>query len=133
MARGLSDLQKWILVTAYNRRLKAEAEGTYMSRWYGCDLLAANVLDEYYCWKKSGVYNYLARGGRNFDRKTIGSNKYNSVTSILSLTFKGLQNRGLVKRTYGNENVSWSGINLTEEGIAKAKELLVNIRNDKAP
>jgi hypothetical protein len=59
MARGLSDLQKWILVQAYNRRLEAEAEGTYMSRRYGCDLLAAHVLDGYYGWKRSGVYNYI--------------------------------------------------------------------------
>jgi Mn-dependent DtxR family transcriptional regulator len=33
----------------------------------------------------------------------------------------------------GNEYVSWSGINLTEKGIEIAKELLVNIRNDKEP
>jgi hypothetical protein len=133
MARGLSDLQKWILVQAYNRRLEAEAEGTYMSRRYGCDLLAANVLDEYYGWKKSGVYNYIARGGRNFDRETIGRSKYNSTRSILSLTFKGLQKRGLVILTYRKEHVSWSGINLTEKGIEIAKELLVNIKNDKEP
>jgi hypothetical protein len=133
MARGLSDLQKWILITAYKRRLEAEANGTYMSRWYGCDLLAAEVLDEYYGWKKSGVYNYIAYGGHNFDRATIGRGKYNSVRPILSKTFKGLEYRGLVIPSHGNEYVSWSGINLTEEGIEKAKELLVIIRNDKKP
>jgi len=133
MARGLSDLQKWIQIQAYKRRLEAEAEGTYMSIGYGCDLLSAHVLDGYYGWKKSGIYNYIAHGGHNFDRETIGRNEYNSVRSTLSKTFKRLEHRGLVIPSHGNKYVSWSGINLTKEGIEKAKELLVSIMNDKEP
>jgi hypothetical protein len=133
MARGLSDLQKWILVTAYNRRLKAQAEGKYMTSWNRCDLLAAKVLDEYYGWKRSGLYNFIAPGGQNFDSETTGKSKYNSVHTILTLTFKGLQKRGLVNLTHGKEGVSYSGINLTEGGIAKAKGLLGNTRNDNEP
>jgi hypothetical protein len=133
MARGLSDQQKNILIMAYSRRLEAEAEGTYLSRYYGCDLLAAHVLEGYYGWKKSGVYNYIAYGGHNFVRVTIGRSKYNSTRSKLSSTFRKLQYRGLVTLSYGNEYSSWSGINLTEEGIEKAKELLVGVRNDKEP
>ena len=131
MARGLSDLQKNILVMAYSRKLKALTEGTYMARGYGCDLLAAHVLEGYYGWKTAGIYDYIAPGGHNFDRETIGRNEYNSVRSTLSKTFKGLQDRGLVLLSYGNKHVSWSGINLTEEGIEKAKELLGDIKNDK--
>jgi hypothetical protein len=131
MARGLSDLQKWILIQAYKRRLEAQAEGTYLSRGYGCDLLAAHVLDGYYGWKKSSVYKYIAYGGHNFDRETIGRSEYNNTRSTLSNTFRRLVYRGLVTLSYGNEYVSWSGINLTEEGIEIAKELLVSISNDK--
>jgi hypothetical protein len=97
-----------------------------MSRRYGCDRLAAHVLDGYYGWKKSGVYNYIAYGGHNFDRETIGRNKYNSTRSKLSKTCRRLQYRGLVTLSYGNEHVSWSGINLTEEGIENAKAGLSN-------
>jgi len=133
MARGLSDLQKNILVMAYSRKLKALTEGTYMARGYGCDLLAAHVLEGYYGWKTAGIYDYIAPGGHNFDRATIGRNKYNSTRSTLSNTFRSLVYRGLVTLSSGNEYVTWSGINLTEEGIEKAKELLISLRNDKEP
>jgi hypothetical protein len=118
---------------AYSRKLKAEAEGTYMSRGYVCDLLAAYVLEGYFGWKTAGIYDYIAGGGHNFDRETIGRGEYNSVRSMLSKTFKRLEYRGLVIPSHGNEYASWSGINLTEEGIEKAKELLVSNRNNKEP
>lgn len=130
MARGLSDLQKNILVIAYRRRKKAEAEGKYPSDIHGCDVLAAHVLEGYFGWKKSGIYNYIARGGKNFDRETIGRSKYNSTRSTLSKTFKRLQDRGLVMPARGKEYNTWKGYNLTEEGIEIAKELLANIKDD---
>jgi hypothetical protein len=63
MARGLSDLQKKILIMAYSRKLKAEAEGTYLTHGYGCDLLAAHVLEGYYGWKKAGIYKLHSQRG----------------------------------------------------------------------
>lgn len=117
MGRGLSDLQKSILVMAYGNH-----EPTRGS--FGCDLYTKDVLTGYYGWVP--VKGYLdSPGSQSFDIQAIGEQKYRSTRAAVSRAFRRLERRGLVTRVMAVRSV-WAGINLTEEGAEVAQSLSVN-------
>jgi len=90
MARGLSDLQKSILIQAYK---KLEQIGEYEDDKITGMLQAPEVLVEYYGWEpKKGV---LRLRWQNFSKEKIGSERYNSANAAVSKSFQRLEARGL--------------------------------------
>ena len=109
MARGLSNLQKTILISAY-RRCPAE-------------LFRRDILIHYYGFKPtrdlSKLDSYNARNGvQIFDVKAEGTKRYRSRNVAVTRSFKRLVNRGLVD--YSNRR----GVVLTSKGVEVVKGLL---------
>ncbi len=147
MPRGLSDLQKRILVMAHERRqlrdLDAEREeGIRLLARYesGPDRYAPRP-DVYYPEILAAVWGFpttqplpaerAARFGENqspprwngqyFDRDAIGRGAYDKATTTLWRTAERLEGRGLVvRRVYRKP-----GLLLTDEGLAVAERLSV--------
>lgn len=129
MARGLSDLQKSILIQAYK---KLEQIGAYVDGKYYGMLFTAEVLAEYYGFEMQILYwqdgepvlKDIDIGSQNFSKEQIGSKRYNSANAAVSKAFQRLEARGLITRYY-----SITGhvlLKLTKRGIEMAKRLLAN-------
>jgi hypothetical protein len=91
MARGLSNLQKTILIAAYQR--------------YPQVLLRRDVLIHYYGFKPTRnllkLDSYNARNGVHiFDVKAEGTKRYRSRNVAVTRSFKRLVNRGLAKYSH---------------------------------
>jgi hypothetical protein len=121
MGRGLSELQKAILVMAYKNHIYGTPRWIVDESPYGADLFAPQVLSEFYGWPS--VCTRIRKRGPNFDRQRIGEARYNSNRAAVSRAFKRLEARGLSIRHRG---LYWSGITLTEEGKIVASKLSVN-------
>ena len=126
MGRGLSELQKTILRIALKNR-KAEKR---TSTTRGADVYGAEVLYTHWKWKpKRGCDNFVKRieqaPRRRFSscysKEKIGA-EYNVAHASLSRAFDRLATRGLAIAFTG---LNWSGIRLTDEGVAAAENLLV--------
>ena len=117
MARGLSDLQKAILVTAYKNRLMLR---TPEERLKDFNLgspqkhqVSINVF-EHYIQNEDLFYNEFIG--------TITDYKTNSIKASVSRAFKRLHHRELIERDYfAYHNHMFA--NLTIDGIKIAREL----------
>ena len=120
MARGLSDLQKSILIQAYK---KLEQIGEYEDDKITGMLQAPEVLVEYYGWEpKKGV---LRLRWQNFSKEKIGSERYNSANAAVSKSFQRLEARGLAVRICATSG-RCVALKLLDDGIETARKLLAN-------
>jgi hypothetical protein len=115
MGRGLSELQKSILIIAYLNR------DTGIGRVTNREILIK-------------AYNFHAHepgpchtsgSPQIFDRKEIGLSRYKSASVSVVKAFNRLAVRGLARRKHNY------GIILTEKGGEVGKELLLNADNSK--
>lgn len=128
MGRGLSDLQRNILVLALNKRRTNAAKPEKLKDHH--DLYYAEIFEQICGWRATErpVYQkeYQSRPGAvatgwHFSPTTIGEKKYNSTRAAVSRAIRRLRDRELVVWWQGV--VKWSAIDLTEAGMEKAKEL----------
>lgn len=144
MARGLSDLQKAILVLAYHRhqerleQIATAKEGSHehlvLTRGVGSiDLFNAEVLHEHFGLPVCSHWWRPERGerprwGNNFCMRVIGEKRYRCAQASTSRAVKRLQERGLVERVHG-----WcAGMRLTDDGVTTAEDLSVNTSPERA-
>ena len=102
MGRGLSELQKDILLLAYRQK------GICLVR---------NVLVEVYKFPTKGNVQGAKPGALIFERKEIGLKKYQATSVSVAKSFNRLTTRGLVHREY-------SRVRLTPHGVTLVKEWL---------
>lgn len=117
MGRGLSDLQKWILVEAYKHiehpvpekdKRSAEYEGMPRS-W---------VYQGYFGWQLSDKWSWQSH---EFSKDDIGEKEYNSVIASVSRACARLEARELITQS----QFWWhQRIILTEQGVQTAKKLM---------
>ena len=124
MGRGLSELQKYILMAAAT----VETDGEYRikGRLYNADIFSG-----YYGWQ-SGHYDYkgnfyprpIRPSSPNFHPgKLIDRKKYNTAQVVVRKACDRLETRGLVVGIVGR---AWAGIEITDEGRKVAADLLAN-------
>ena len=114
MGRGLSELQKTILLMAYGHR----GDG------HGVELRYPEVLRE--CWGWEPVRRGWGEGRRSspvrrhFSKAEIGEREYRSAQASLSRAVRRLEERGLVERgrLFGH-----GVLDLTERGVQVAEGL----------
>jgi hypothetical protein len=120
MARGLSELQKSILIMALQNRLKVRTVEKRLTdynqgRKYG--KMDLESFEKYYPMETDIFFNEFI-GAAELE-------KTNAVKASISRAFRRLEERELVKREY------WTfhndvGANLTIKGKNKGEELMVN-------
>jgi hypothetical protein len=101
VGRGLSDLQKMILVSANRRRtgpdrVKEHAMAQQHGGMFGADLKTLDIVD------------------------MVSPLRSNAQRAAISRACRRLEDRGLVIRVGGRY---WAGINLTDKGIELAEQL----------
>ena len=112
--KKLSKLQKAILQMAWCNRQAHPDRGAA----YGCDLFTTQILIEFYGFPTNrSEEGHWLKGGQNFNVSEIGEQQYRAGRAAVSRALARLEDRGLVVRVQG-EYRNWSGVNLTEEGIA---------------
>ncbi len=118
MARGLSLLQRRILVVAFKNYLKDPKVDCY-----DAELLAAC-----FGWTPRG--DIRADPSRpQFSRKQIGEKQYNCARASLCRCVSRLEDRNLVRRVKGFRQ-PWSGIKLTISGVRVSGELAVKTAHE---
>ena len=117
MGRGLSQLQKSILIIARRNRGRRWKPGGRW-RYRDGDVVNREVLIKVYGFRP--LYNPQKKrnGCTIFDRRAIGINRYRSASVAVVKAFNRLTKRGLARREYNH------GIILTDEGLRVAKTLL---------
>jgi hypothetical protein len=114
MGRGLSQLQKKILLMAYENR-------TQKARHQGVDLRYPDVLREWWGWEPVGWRwekgERCDASSRHFSKQQIGERQYRSAEASLSRAVRRLEERGLV---YRSRILGHGVIDLTEEGMQAA-------------
>jgi hypothetical protein len=125
VGRGLSNLQKAILVMAHENRLTGtdaysnwDGEGAYPPH-----VKRERILQEHFGWQP----NTVSRPGRSsgiFSRREVGHERYNVVMASLSRSLRRLEARGLIEFTHSFRAGGWSGVELTEEGEVEAERIL---------
>ena len=126
MGRGLSELQKTILRLALDGHTRTGNQSTHVRY--------AEVLVEHFkfpikrkWWngtKDMSDLDYVRKNpaSQKFDSQEIGPNRYNSAKVSVSRAFARLGERGLLRLVEGMFS-SWSGANLTDDGLAIAMVL----------
>ena len=119
MGRGLSNLQKCILVTALKRpditvSSQEDVRVAAQSRALGLDMPIGKVGDE------QGVHIRTATIHRAFYGRKVP--RTNATRVAISKALYRLADRGLVTIWVGKYS-NWTGANLTEEGKAEAKRI----------
>ena len=133
MARGLSDLQKHILTTAYQNSIREDLD----NKSARLDVYTSEIKHGFYQFptKSKDLHRASAYGGHDFKLKgksaDIPIDKYKSASVAISKAFASLQRRGLVTRWQGT-NAKFSGIRLTEEGAKLAEILTVKTSQDNS-
>jgi hypothetical protein len=126
MGRGLSPLQRFILVEAGRRPRLYYAD--VLSHFYGFRTRRGAKLTYYQdhdldtpsTWRDGG--ELLSPGTQRFDPKEIGERRYRSALAALSRACRRLRERGLVHCRRGQYS-HWAGVELTDKG----RELSVNL------
>ncbi len=140
MGKGLSPLQRTILITALANRTAEGRDDTCN----GADVYLAEVLHrhfhfpfkrDYWLRDKSDAA-ILAEmrklpGSHRFSLVEIGASKYRAAQAALSRAAARLQQRGQVVR-YNGSTAWWAGVRLTPQGIATAEKLSANTRQKSA-
>ncbi len=112
MARGLSDIQRKILILAYRNRYHHE------------DLYYPEIFNLIFHWPKSYGWragdqsDWIINDRQNYSRELIGLAQYKSTRISISKSISRLVNRGLV-------NKITHGITLTENGALIACRLSI--------
>jgi hypothetical protein len=105
MGKGLSELQKSILIMAYRNRARRYVENK-------------DVLIEFYKFPPHAPGpSHVSGTPQIFNRNEIGINRYRSASVSVVKAFNRLVNRGLAIRKQNH------GIILSAEGMKKAKVL----------
>jgi hypothetical protein len=128
MGRGLSKLQKKILLLAYENRERGQAEGKVANgeRVSGADLYSPEILHEHWGWKPR--IGACWRPGmrrpdpweRPFSKAEVGERRYRSAVASWSRAAKRLERRGRAVRVRG----FWPGaLDLTERGAKIAESI----------
>jgi hypothetical protein len=109
MARGLSEIQKKLIILAYKN---------------GIDLSYSQALHDLWWWSYSYRYGSkreasMVIGAKNFNMFVFGIDQYRSARVVLSKSISRLESRGLIKKVTHR-------LVLTDAGIKKAQELLAN-------
>jgi len=124
MGRGLSRLQKTILVTAYKIQ---QAEGRSPDTPTGADCYYREALVAHYGWTcqlhQTGDGKRCSPGGHHFSRAAIGERKYNAAMVALNRAVRRLEDRELVEWRCGLYG-KWHGVILTTTGTEIARGLL---------
>ena len=102
MGRGLSKLQKEILLLAYRNRNIC---------------LIRDVLTEAYQFPAKGNIQDAKPGVLIFERKEIGLKKYQAASVAIVKSFNRLIRRGLVHREYSSVRLTPHGVKLVEEWL----------------
>ncbi len=148
MGRGLSNLQKWILLKAYENWKSEDWDNLIKENWwtypqspFPSQLSKAEILNEYYGFEMrkdhpsplardirensgDGWHNFsMIYHDRLFDRKVIGYKKYHSKQQCIIQAIERLHRRKLLASAY-------KAVALTQLGIEKAKELMAVNRNN---
>jgi CRP-like cAMP-binding protein len=119
VGRGLSELQKTILMLAHeNRERGMGAQHLLDGGQIGTDVKYPDVLEAYFGWEP----DWRSRSSQYFDfsKVDIGEKAYRSARASLSRAFSRLEARGLIVRTHGVMAASWTGADLTEKGVKEA-------------
>jgi len=121
MGRGLSKLQKMILMLAHeNRERGTGARPLPEGGQLGTDVKQSEVLKAYFGWEP----DHRSRSDYfDFSMKDIGEQAYRSARVSLSRAFGRLETRGLIIPTYSVMAARWTGADLTEEGAREAARL----------
>ena len=123
MARGLSVLQKNILLLALRNRLEGHTTNSnpnVRSDLYHCDLYTFEIMAFHWGWESRGE---LIPGDQLFSKASIGA-AYNKAHASLSRATRRLADRWLVECYRGV--CGWSAVNLTERGLEVAAKLARN-------
>jgi hypothetical protein len=140
MGRGLSELQKTILVMAHQKRIDGRTGGAGR----GAELYYAEILAAVHGWTPAhgslhyqremtsrfgtisvGDYHY----GTHFSKWHIGK-QYNAAMASLSRAVLRLNKRGLITAWRGR---SWAGVCLTDAGAEIAQQLSANTAENLPP
>jgi len=122
MGRGLSLLQKWILVHALENRQKELSRELSA----GVDLYYKEILAGFFKFpikKKCGYGSTDPRephANQLFSMHEIDKKKYRSAMATLSRSVSRLQEKGLIQLMQGTTRLS--GVALTEKGMLLASE-----------
>lgn len=108
MARGLSNLQKTILLVALTKASQPESVG--IDRW--------EVLTAYYGWQAAPRSARLT--ALRFKRQTVGEAKYMAAQVAVTRALQRLRRRGLLRPFTAGR-----GYTVTDAGAAIARELKV--------
>lgn len=131
MGRGLSDLQRSILVLALRNRTerleRAPRDANYARGVWSIDLYDAEVLHHLYGWPLSNrglgwrprKEEQRPTFGQSFSMAEVGERRYRSAMSSLSRAVKRLEARGLVERRCAY----LTGLDLTETGVKETEKL----------
>src|SRR6516164_4813735 len=100
MGRGLSKLQRTILVRALDNR---KQEGRGPDKPGGADVYHAKVLADYFGWELPAWYyrrkkeeKWRSPASQKFSRADIGEKRYVAAQAAISRSLVRLQDRGLV-------------------------------------
>src|SRR5918995_7442769 len=107
MGRGLSDLQKDILLMAYeNEQAGHEAYHDETGPVITAHVKREQILRERFGWQPDGRFGWFCR---NFSRTDIGHDRYNATMASLSRSLHRLEARGPVYLTHSAMAAGWSG------------------------
>ena len=132
MGRGLSELQKYILITAAAKKT-GDSRGAVDGRLYNAD-----IFQGFYGWQP-GWYtgrDFRPRdmpgvGSRNFQPSIIGQKKYDTTHVVVRKACARLERRDLVVCLMGAHS-HWSGIEITNKGREVAASLLAKLPAERA-
>ncbi len=115
MGRGLSKLQRFILITAATTDRYKETKG----RIYNTD-----IFEGFYGWRTNGAQRF---GSKCFDPKEIGQKKYDAAHVAVRKACDRLNSRGLVVCLNGR-SAHWAGLEITDKGREVATALMAKSR-----
>jgi hypothetical protein len=122
VGRGLSELQKTILMLAHkNRERGTGARPLLDGGQLGTDVKYPEVLEAYFGWepdRRSQSSRYF-----DFSKQAVGEKAYQSARASLTRAFSRLEARSLIVRTHGVMAAGWTGADLTEKGVKEATKL----------
>ena len=107
MARGLSDLQKWILKEAATRPKSIYHEVKILT--------ISEICKDYYDFPYGGK-KFNPYTSYHFYKNVVGVKKYNAAMVAIHKTFARLEKRGLVMY-WRSHCKSWQGVSITDAGI----------------
>jgi hypothetical protein len=117
MGRGLSDLQRWIVIEAAKRKVLSHADILMGYFGWKAERRVNRYGDEGFPiknrWDHKG--DLVHPGARYFSRAKIGEKEYANTRGTLTRSCNRLAERGLVKLLCGYYS-PWAGVKITDKG-----------------